>query len=108
MEPHAGAGSPALFSALETLMAAPAPLSPLEPKTYPALPPVAGVRFATIAAGVRYSGRDDVKRGAAPLPIVNAGNPNPFTGGVGPAAVAQVAEAAAKAIGAAPNEIFMA
>ena len=32
----ARAGSPALFSALETLMAAPAPLSPLAPKTYPA------------------------------------------------------------------------
>ena len=41
-------------------MAAPAPLSPLAPKTYPALPPVAGVRFATIAAGVRYTGRTDV------------------------------------------------
>ena len=41
-------------------MAAPAPLSPLAPKTYPALPPIAGVRFATIAAGVRYSGRTDV------------------------------------------------
>ena len=35
-------------------MAAPAPLSPLAPKTFP-LPPIAGVRFATIAAGVRYA-----------------------------------------------------
>ena len=41
-------------------MAAPAPLSPLAPKTFPALPPIAGVRFATIAAGVRYAGRTDV------------------------------------------------
>ena len=121
-------------------MAAPAPLSPLAPKTYPALPPIAGVRFATIAAGVRYSGRTDVmmalfdrpaavagvftrskcpsapvdwcrehlKGGKARALIVNSGNANAFTGGVGAAAVAHVAEAAAKAIGAAPNEIFMA
>src|SRR5580658_7172068 len=121
-------------------MAAPAPLSPLAPKTYPALPTIAGVRFATIAAGVRYSGRTDVmmalfdrpasvagvftrsKCPSAPVDwcrehlnggkaralIVNSGNANAFTGGVGAAAVAQVAEAAAKAIGAAPNEIFMA
>src|ERR1700734_3905922 len=114
-------------------MAAPAPLSPLAPKTYPALPPIAGVRFATIAAGVRYSGRTDVmvalfdrpaavagvftrsKCPSAPVDwcrehltggkaralIVNSGNANAFTGGVG-------ADAAAKAIGAAPNEIFMA
>src|ERR1700679_2567046 len=107
-------------------MAAPAALSPLAPKTYPALPPIAGVRFATIAAGVRYSGRTDVMMalfdrpapvdwcrehlngGKARALIVNSGNANAFTGGVGAAAVAEVAEAAAKAIGAAPNEIFMA
>jgi glutamate N-acetyltransferase / amino-acid N-acetyltransferase len=121
-------------------MAAPAPLSPLAPKTYPALPPIAGVRFATIAAGVRYPGRTDVmmalfdrpasvagvftrsKCPSAPVDwcrehlnggkaralIVNSGNANAFTGGVGAAAVAEVAEAAAKTIGAAPNEIFMA
>ena len=121
-------------------MAAPAPLSPLAPKTYPALPPIAGVRFATIAAGVRYSGRTDVmmalfdrpaavagvftrskcpsapvdwcrahlEGGKARALIVNSGNANAFTGGVGAAAVAHVAEAAAKAIGAATNEIFMA
>jgi glutamate N-acetyltransferase / amino-acid N-acetyltransferase len=121
-------------------MAALAPLSPLAPKTYPVLPPIAGVRFATIAAGVRYSGRTDVmmalfdrpasvagvftrsKCPSAPVDwcrehlnggkaralIVNSGNANAFTGGVGAAAVAHVAEAAAKAIGAAPNEIFMA
>jgi glutamate N-acetyltransferase / amino-acid N-acetyltransferase len=121
-------------------MAAPAPLSPLAPKIYPALPPIAGVRFATIAAGVRYSGRTDVmmavfdrpaavagvftrskcpsapvdwcrehlKGGKARALIVNSGNANAFTGGIGAAAVAQVAEAAAKAVGAAPSEIFMA
>jgi glutamate N-acetyltransferase / amino-acid N-acetyltransferase len=121
-------------------MAAPAPLSPLAPKTYPALPEIAGVRFATVAAGVRYAGRTDVMmalfdrpaavagvftrskcpsapvdwcrahltRGSARALIVNSGNANAFTGGVGAAAVADVAEAAAKAIGAAPSEIFMA
>jgi glutamate N-acetyltransferase/amino-acid N-acetyltransferase len=121
-------------------MAAPAPLSPLAPKTYPALPEVAGARFATIEAGVRYAGRTDVMmalfdkptavagvftrskcpsapvdwcrahlaRGSARAVIVNSGNANAFTGGVGAAAVAHVAEAAAKAIGALPSEIFMA
>jgi glutamate N-acetyltransferase/amino-acid N-acetyltransferase len=121
-------------------MAAPAPLSPLAPKAYPVLPPIAGVRFATIAAGVRYSGRTDVmaalfdrptavagvftrskcpsapvdwcrehlKGGKARALIVNSGNANAFTGGVGAAAVAHVAEAAAEAIGATPSEIFMA
>jgi len=121
-------------------MAAPAPLSPLAPKTFPALPPIAGVRFATIAAGVRYSGRTDVmmalfdrpaavagvftrsKCPSAPVDwcrahldggraralIVNSGNANAFTGGVGAAAVAHVAEAAARATGATPSEIFMA
>jgi len=121
-------------------MAAPAPLSPLAPKTYPALPEIAGVRFAIVAAGVRYTGRTDVMmalfdrpaavagvftrskcpsapvdwcrahlaRGSARALIVNSGNANAFTGGVGAAAVAHVAEAAAKAIGASPSEIFMA
>ena len=121
-------------------MAAPAPLSPLAPKTYPAPPPVAGVRFATVAAGVRYEGRTDVmmalfdrpaavagvftrskcpsapvdwcrehlKGGRARALIVNSGNANAFTGGVGAAAVAHVAEAAAKATGAPSSEIFMA
>ncbi|MGD0641696.1 MAG: bifunctional glutamate N-acetyltransferase/amino-acid acetyltransferase ArgJ [Roseiarcus sp.] len=41
-------------------MADPAPLSPLAPKKFPVLPPIAGVRFATVAAGVRYAGRTDV------------------------------------------------
>jgi glutamate N-acetyltransferase / amino-acid N-acetyltransferase len=121
-------------------MAATASLSPLAPKTYPALPEIAGVRFATVAAGVRYAGRTDVmmalfdrpaavagvftrskcpsapvdwcrahlRRGSARALIVNSGNANAFTGGVGAAAVAHVAEAAAKAIGASPSEIFMA
>jgi glutamate N-acetyltransferase/amino-acid N-acetyltransferase len=37
------------------------PVSPLAPKGgFPAIPEVAGVRFATIEAGVRYAGRTDV------------------------------------------------
>src|SRR5579863_7129993 len=110
-------------------MAAPAPLSPLAPKKYPDLPPVPGVSFATIAAGVRYAGRTDVMlalfdapatvagvftrsrcpsapvdwcranvaQGQARAVIVNSGNANAFTGGIGVAAVAHVAEAASKA-----------
>ena len=35
-------------------------VSPLAPKAFPRLPVVDGVRFATVAAGVRYEGRTDV------------------------------------------------
>jgi glutamate N-acetyltransferase/amino-acid N-acetyltransferase len=35
-------------------------VSPLAPKSFPALPPVEGVRFATAAAGIRYKDRTDV------------------------------------------------
>ena len=54
-------------------MAASAPLSPLAPKTFPLLPPIAGVRFATIAAGVRYSGRADVMMARFDRPAAVAG-----------------------------------
>ena len=36
------------------------PVSPLAPAGFPSLPVIDGVRFATIEAGVRYSGRTDV------------------------------------------------
>ena len=35
-------------------------ISPLAPAQFPDMPPVAGVRFATAAAGIRYAGRTDV------------------------------------------------
>ena len=35
-------------------------VSPLAPKSFPKLPPLAGVRLATVAAGVRYQQRTDV------------------------------------------------
>ena len=41
-------------------MAQAAPISPLAPKSYPALPEIEGVRFASAAAGIRYKGRTDV------------------------------------------------
>ena len=34
--------------------------SPLAPKAFPQLPPIAGVRLAAVASGVRYKGRDDL------------------------------------------------
>ena len=36
------------------------PVSPLAPKAFPKLPPLAGVRLSTVAAGVRYQQRTDV------------------------------------------------
>ncbi|WP_298840697.1 bifunctional glutamate N-acetyltransferase/amino-acid acetyltransferase ArgJ [uncultured Roseobacter sp.] len=41
-------------------MAGSLPVSPLAPSGFPELPIVDGVRFATVAAGVRYTGRTDV------------------------------------------------
>ncbi len=35
-------------------------VSPLAPERFPDLPVIAGVRFASVAAGVRYTGREDV------------------------------------------------
>jgi glutamate N-acetyltransferase / amino-acid N-acetyltransferase len=37
-----------------------AAVSPLAPASFPAMPPVPGVRLATAAAGIRYAGRTDV------------------------------------------------
>ena len=37
-----------------------AAISPLAPKTVPEMPPIAGVRLATAAAGIRYQDRTDV------------------------------------------------
>lgn len=36
------------------------PVSPLAPAAFPDLPEIEGVRFASVAAGVRYTGRTDV------------------------------------------------
>ena len=35
-------------------------ISPLAPASFPEMPPIAGVRLATAAAGIRYAGRTDV------------------------------------------------
>src|SRR5947208_2542496 len=35
-------------------------VSPLAPPQFPEMPPVAGVKLATAAAGIRYAGRTDV------------------------------------------------
>jgi glutamate N-acetyltransferase/amino-acid N-acetyltransferase len=37
-----------------------ASISPLAPDSFPVLPPIAGVGIATFAAGLRYTGRDDL------------------------------------------------
>jgi len=41
-------------------MSDPAKISPLAPKSFPEIPPIDGVRFATGAAGIRYKGRTDI------------------------------------------------
>ena len=55
-------------------MAGQSPVSPLAPKLPPTLPPVAGVRFAAHAAGIRYKVRSDV--------MVAAMEPGTTVGGV--------------------------
>jgi glutamate N-acetyltransferase/amino-acid N-acetyltransferase len=112
-------------------MADPAPLSPLAPKKFPALPPIAGVRFAAAAAGVRYQGRADVilalfdwpaqvagvftrsKCPSAPVDWCRAhlpkGEARALIVNSGNAnAFTGVAKAAAKATGAARHEIYLA
>ena len=115
-------------------------VSPLAPKIVPALPPVAGVRFATAEAGIKYRGRTDVllamfdegttvagvfttsKCPSAPVDwcranlaggraralVVNSGNANAFTGRRGVHTVTITADIAAKAVGCAPSEVFLA
>src|SRR5690349_9236489 len=41
-------------------MAGQSPVSPLAPKVLPTLPPIAGLRFAAHAAGIRYKVRSDL------------------------------------------------
>ena len=116
------------------------PVSPLAPKSYPDLPAIAGVRFATAEAGIKYKNRTDVllvgfEAGTsvagvvtrskcssaavdwckANLPggiarglVVNSGNANAFTGSKGQKSVELTADIAAKALGCAPNEVFLA
>jgi glutamate N-acetyltransferase/amino-acid N-acetyltransferase len=115
-------------------------VSPLAPKSFPALPPLAGVKIATAEAGIRYKGRTDVllmlfdpgttvagvftrsrcpsapvdwcrealPGGTARALVVNSGNANAFTGKKGRASTKLTAELAAKAVGCAESEIFLA
>jgi glutamate N-acetyltransferase/amino-acid N-acetyltransferase len=115
-------------------------ISPFAPTSLPEAPAIAGVRFATAEAGIRYKGRTDLllvllepgttaagvltrsktrsapvewcaeqlKHGKARALVVNAGNANAFTGKRGHEAVAITAEAAAKAAGCTPQEVFAA
>lgn len=115
------------------------PVSPLA-VPLPKLPPLAGVKLASVEAGLRYSGRLDLtlmeftplttvagvftknkcpgapidwcrkilKHGQARGLLVNAGIANVFTGQKGLDAVTYSAQAAAKAIGCLPEEIYVA
>jgi glutamate N-acetyltransferase/amino-acid N-acetyltransferase len=116
------------------------PVSPLAPKTSPELPEIAGVRFATAEAGIKYKNRTDVllaafeegttvagvftssrcpsapvdwcrevlKSGVARGLLVNSGNANAFTGMKGKHTVEVSAGFAAKALGVAPAEVYLA
>jgi glutamate N-acetyltransferase / amino-acid N-acetyltransferase len=115
-------------------------VSPLAPKSFPALPALKGLTIATAEAGIRYKGRTDVllmlfqegtsvagvftrsrcpsapvdwcraalPGGRARALVVNSGNANAFTGKKGRASTQLTAELAAKAVGCAENEIFLA
>ena len=50
-----------------------ATVSPLAPKSYPAMPPIRGVRMATAAAGIKYKNRTDVLLMAFDKPAAVAG-----------------------------------
>lgn len=114
-------------------------ISPLAPKVSVSLSPLAGVRLASHACGLRYQGRTDLMvaeldpgttvagvftksltasapvlwcrqalpHGQARLVVVNSGNANAFTGSLGVASVRRTVEAAAKAVGCRPDEVFI-
>jgi glutamate N-acetyltransferase/amino-acid N-acetyltransferase len=115
-------------------------VSPLAPKFVPDMPPIAGVRLATAAAGIKYKNRTDVllallapgtavagvftqskcpsapvewcranlKGGKARALVVNSGNANAFTGKTGREACRFTARIAARAVGCAPTDVFLA
>ncbi|MDH3230732.1 MAG: bifunctional glutamate N-acetyltransferase/amino-acid acetyltransferase ArgJ [Alphaproteobacteria bacterium] len=116
-------------------------VSPFAPRSFPALPPVAGVRLAGAATGLKkVAGAFDLMladlapgtavagvltrsrcpsapvdwcrkilaQGRARGLVVNSGNANAFTGTAGDRTAARTAEAAARLIGARPDEIFVA
>jgi glutamate N-acetyltransferase/amino-acid N-acetyltransferase len=115
-------------------------VSPLAPDRFPDMPPVAGVRLATAATGIKYSGRDDVLLAAVPAGttvggvltrsmtaaepivwcrqalvdgtgralVVNSGNANAFTGGVGVEAVRLTVDTAAGLVRCAAEDVFVA
>ncbi len=121
-------------------MGSTAKVSPFAPAALPDVPDIAGVRFATAEAGIRYKSRTDLllavmspgtvaagvttqsktcsapvlwcreqlKHGRARALVVNSGNANAFTGQKGHDAVNVTAEAAAKAVGCQPNEVYAA
>ena len=113
--------------------------SPFAPAKLPDMPVIAGIRFATAAAGIKYKGRTDLmlavldpgttvagvvtrsrtrsaaaewcarhrQGGKARALVVNSGNANTFTGLKGREAVRLTVEGAAKAVGCAPEEVFV-
>ena len=54
-------------------MAPSVPVSPLAPTAMPTMPPIAGLRFAAGAAGIRYKGRTDVTVAVMPESTAVAG-----------------------------------
>jgi len=121
-------------------MANAAKVSPFAPQRFPAMPTVAGVKFAACEAGIRYKNRTDLMlavlapettaagvltrsktcsapvlwcrenltHGRARALVINSGNANAFTGKKGTEAVRITAQAAARAVGCAPTEVFLA
>ena len=121
-------------------MAGALPRSPLAPERLPDLAPIAGVRLAAAACGLKKTGAPDVlfvaldpgttaagvftrsrcpsapvdwcrralPHGAARAVVVNAGNANAFTGQAGVKTVAATVVAAAKQVGCAWEEVFVA
>ncbi len=116
-------------------------VSPFAPAHFPTLPPVAGVRMAGAATGLKKNAsaydlmlvefapgttaagvltrslcpsapvdwcRALLRRGRARGLVVNSGNANAFTGTAGDRTVALTAQAAARLLGAKPQDIFIA
>ena len=113
-------------------------VSPLAPKEFAELPPLAGVKLAATSAEIKYKGRKDLLlmtldegtqsagvytrslSAAAPIEwcrqvapnaraaVINAGNANAFTGQKGVEAVQAIADKAADVVGCSPHQVYVA
>ena len=91
-------------------MAKSLPVSPLAPERFPEIPPVRGARWASLPAGLRYRGRDDLMlielAPAAAPPASSPARPRPATRSSGAAPILPRGKARAVIVNAGNANVF--